>query len=208
MRTLFHRWSAMPGVQQIEVGYERFGAQSDDEYYQEQQRLEQRRGIRNAMFPIRELNWPREGGNSKKERVERLEPDFRNGRFFLPAPVLYQGKPSLWKVETNPEAKNFGDIEFREKAGLSKAEAAAVEGGSADLLAKAIIVRDPSLPGPAGMGGRYDLTIKFIDEFKVFPVGRFDDLIDSVSRIYDMDAHSPIPASRFQTEPTIYADGI
>ena len=208
MRTLYHRWSAMIGVQHIEVGYERFGAQSDDEYFQEQMKLEQRRGIRNAVFPIRELNWPREGGNSKKERVERLEPDFRNGRFYLPAPMLYQGKPSLWRVETDPEAKNYGEIEYREKGGLSKAEAAAVEGGSADLLAKAIIVRDPSLPGPAGMGGRYDLTLRFIEEYKVFPFGRTDDLIDSISRVYDMDAHPPTPLSRYQTEPRLYDDGV
>ena len=209
MRTLYHRWSSMAGVQHIEVGYERFGAQSDDEYFIEQQRLEQRRGIRNAVFQIRELNWPREGGNSKKERVERLEPDFRNGRFYLPAPVLYQGKPSLWRVETDPEAKNYGEVEFREKSGLSKAEAAAVEGGSADLLAKAIIVRDPSLPGPAGMGGRYDLTLRFIEEYKVFPFGQHDDLIDSMSRVYDMDPHPPVPASRWQaTEPRVFVDGV
>jgi len=208
MRTLYHRWSAMPGVQHIEVGYERFGAQSDDEYFFEQQRLEQRQGKRNAVFPIRELNWPREGGNSKKERVERLEPDFRNGRFFLPAPILYQGKPSLWKVETNPDAKDFGEVQFRPKSGLSKAEQEAVDGGSHDLLAKAIIVRDPSLPGPAGMGGRYDLTLRFIEEFKVFPFGRHDDLIDAVSRVADMDATPPMPASRRVTEPRLYEDGV
>jgi len=208
MRTLYHRWSAMPGVQHIEVGYERFGAQSDDEYFTEQMRLEQRQGKRNAVFPIRELNWPREGGNSKKERVERLEPDFRNGRFFLPAPILYQSKPSLWRVETNPDAKDFGEVQFRPKSGLSKAEQEAVDGGSHDLLAKAIIVRDPSLPGPAGMGGRYDLTLRFIEEFKVFPFGRHDDLIDAVSRVADMDATPPMPASRRVTEPRVYEDGV
>jgi hypothetical protein len=115
LRTMYHRWSEMPGVQHVAVGYERFGAQSDDEYFREQMELEQRRRIPNAMFVIQELNWPREGGNSKKERVERLEPDFRNGRFFLPAPVLHNGVPSLWRVENNPESRTFGEIEFREK---------------------------------------------------------------------------------------------
>lgn len=209
MRTLYHRWSAMGGVQHIEVGYERFGAQSDDEYHNEQMLLEQRRGIRNAMFQIRELNWPREGGNSKKERVERLEPDFRNGRFFLPAPVLYNGKPSLWKVDANPDSKTFGEIEFRDKTGLSKAESSAVEGGSQDLLARAIIVRDPSLPGPGGSGGRYDLTLKLLEEYKIFPFGAHDDMLDACSRLYDMDPHPPVPAARWKdTEPKVFVDGI
>ena len=208
MRTLYHRWAGMPGVQHIAVGYERFGAQSDDEYHNEQMHLEQRRGIRNAVFPIRELNWPREGGNSKKERVERLEPDFRNSRFFLPAPVLYNGKPSLWRVDIDQDSKTFGEIEFREKGGLSKAETAAVEGGSADLLAKAIIVRDPSLPGPSNAGGRYDLTLKLLEEYKIFPFGAHDDMLDAVSRVYDMDPHPPTPVARHMLEPRVYEDGV
>jgi hypothetical protein len=73
LRGLNHRWSALPGVQHVAVGYERYGMQSDDEYFYEQMELEHRRKLPNAHFPIQELNWPREGGNSKQERVERLE---------------------------------------------------------------------------------------------------------------------------------------
>jgi hypothetical protein len=207
LRTLYHRWSAMPGVQHVSVGYERFGAQSDDEYFREQMELEQRKKVPNAMFIIHELNWPREGGNSKKERVERLEPDFRNGRFFLPAPVLHNGVPSLWRIETNPESRTLGDIEFREKKGLTRAEEAAMEGGSPELLARALIVRDPSLPGPKGQGGRYDLTLKLFDEYKNFPFGRYDDLIDAASRIYDMDPHPPAQTIGLG-EMRVYHDGV
>jgi hypothetical protein len=107
LRTLYHRWSAARGVQHVSVGYERYGAQSDDEYFQEQMELEHRRRIPNAHFPIIELNWPREGGGSKAERVERLEPDFRNGRFFLPAPILREGKPNTWRVIEDPRPRTL-----------------------------------------------------------------------------------------------------
>lgn len=34
-------------------------------------------------WSLRELNWVRESGNSKADRVQRLEPWFRSGRFYL-----------------------------------------------------------------------------------------------------------------------------
>ena len=39
------------------------------------------------MFEIIELNTPRQGGHSKDDRIERLEPDIRGGRFHLPCIV-------------------------------------------------------------------------------------------------------------------------
>lgn len=74
-------WMAMPGVQMVEVGYERYGMTSDIEYFEE--KMESDKDI----FDIKELAWPREGGGSKTDRVQRLEPDFRNGRFLLAAEV-------------------------------------------------------------------------------------------------------------------------
>lgn len=208
LRTLYRRWANTAGVMHVEVGYERYGAQSDDEYFQEQMELDQRNRLPNAMFPMRELNWTREGGQSKKERVERLEPDFRNGRFYLPAPVLHDGKAKLWEVENDVDSKLFGEMMFREKAGLTKAELSVIEAGSPDLLAKAIIVRDPALPGPGTQGGRYDLTLHFIEEYKTFPFGRWRDLIDAASRIYDMDPHPPSPQARASTEMRVFHDGV
>jgi hypothetical protein len=208
LRTMYHRWSEMRGVQHIAVGYERYGAQSDDEYFQEQMELEHRRRLSNAYFPIQELNWPREGGNSKQERVERLEPDFRNGRFFIPRPVLHNGKPATWRVFDDPTSKEFGEVEFSDAAGLTRAQMAAIEGGSSDLVAKAIICRDPSLPGPRDTGGRYDLVTKFIADYRTFPFGRHDDLLDCTSRIYDMDPTPPsAPSSRMERQE-VYSDGV
>jgi hypothetical protein len=206
LRTLYHRWSEAKGVQHIDVGYERFGAQSDDEYFQEQMELDARRKIPNAHFMISELNWPREGGSSKRERVERLEPDFRNGRFFLPSPILHNGTPSTWRPIIDPDDKACGTIVYNEAGGLSKVQMDAMGGGSADLVAKAIIVRDKSLGG--ARGGRYDLTGVFLSQYLSFPYGGHDDLIDAVSRIYDMDPMSPYAPSQRQERPEVFVDGI
>ena len=72
-------WMNMPGVQLVRVGYERYGSTSDLEYFEEMMQRDK------DAFEIVELAWPREGPGSKIDRVQRLEPYFRAGRFFLPA---------------------------------------------------------------------------------------------------------------------------
>ena len=208
LRGLYHRWSGMRGVQHIAVGYERYGQQSDDEYFQEQMELDARRKVANAHFVINELAWPREGGGSKRERIERLEPDLRNGRFFLPAPVLHDGRPKTWRVLSDPGARDFGAIEYFNADGLTKAQMDAFSGGSADLLAKALVCRDPDLASPRAGGGRYDLTLRFIQELETFPFGLHDDLLDAASRIYDMDPHPPTAPSARVENVRVYDDGV
>jgi hypothetical protein len=44
-------------------------------------------------------------------------------------------------------------------------------------------------------GGIYDLVRVFFEEFRFFPFSPRDDLIDAISRIYDMD---PMPAIRYE----------
>lgn len=198
LRNLRRKWSAARGVQHIEVGYERYGAQSDDEYFTEQMDLDAKRGIRDSHFTIAELNWPREGGNSKKERVERLEPDFRNGRFYLPLPVWRNGSPQMWRIDTDVDSKSFGEIGYRE-LGLTRAQMAAVEGGSADLVAKAIRCVDQD-------GRMYDLTLRFMDEYGTFPFGRNDDLVDACSRVYDMEPRGPAVTRPEMLEPVEHWD--
>lgn len=210
LRGLYHRWRGTRGVQHIEVGYERYGAQSDDEYFEEQMQIEYKR-TRNphAHFLIQELAWPREGGNSKQERVERLEPDFRNGRFYLPLPILHEGKPSSWRVDTDPASARFGEIERMAGTRMTAIMMQAIEGGSQDLLAKPIICRDPALPGPRDTGGRYDLTLRFIEEYEFFPFGQHRDLIDATSRIYDMSPISATaPSAKIDRPPQVFRDGV
>ena len=198
LRNFRRKWARAKGVQHIAVGYERYGAQSDDEYFAEQMDIDRRNKVPDAHFVIDELNWPREGGDSKKERVERLEPDFRNGRFYLPLPVWREGKPMMWSVDTDPESKTCGEVQYRD-LGLTKAQMQAVEGGSADLIARAIKGADQD-------GRVYDLTLHFIEEYSSFPFGRWKDLIDATSRVYDMEARGPTLTTPEMTDPVAHWD--
>ena len=90
-------WLNMPGVQSVAVGYERYGSTSDLEYFEEAMRRD-----RDA-FALVELAWPREGPGSKIDRVQRLEPDFREGRFYLAAVT-----PQETKRQAEMRAKGQG----------------------------------------------------------------------------------------------------
>ncbi len=193
LRNLYRKWSRAKGVQHISVGYERYGAQSDDEYFQEQMAREK------LFFSIQELNWTRDGTESKQERVERLEPDFRNGRFFLPLQVLKNNKPMVWTVDTDEGSKSFGEVLYRNIGGPTRMQMDAIEGGSEDLLSKAIKAVDQE-------NRVYDVTLHFIEEYSFFPYGRWKDLIDATSRVYDMDAHGPSPVAQRVSEPAEFFD--
>lgn len=78
---LYLRWRGAPGVQHIRMGYEKFGAQADMDYFQEQMRLP---GA--PRFEVVELEWPREGDGSKNDRIQRLGPDLRSHKIFVPYP--------------------------------------------------------------------------------------------------------------------------
>ena len=77
LKSLRKTWMNAPGVQTVDVGYERYGMTSDLEYFEERMMIE-----RDA-WTIKELAWPREGPGSKYDRIQRLQPDFMNGRFYL-----------------------------------------------------------------------------------------------------------------------------
>lgn len=196
LRDLYQKWSAEKGVMQVAVGYERYGAQSDDEYFQERMKIE------NIFFEIEEVSWVREGTKGqqgKTARVERLEPDFRNSRFYLPLAVLHNGKPCTWSVDRNPESKTFNQIIWRDVEGLTKQQLQAIESGSQDLVARAIKRVDEE-------NKVYDLTDKFMEEYLYFPFGEYKDLVDATSRIYDIDIQPPVLFTRSSTEPNQFFD--
>lgn len=80
-RDLHDRWVAEPGIVGLTCGYESFGAQADLDYFHERQRVE------GNHFEIIELAWPRDGEESKHDRVQRLVPDVKGHRFYLPYPT-------------------------------------------------------------------------------------------------------------------------
>ena len=78
LRDFRKKWLRQKGIQIVEVGYERFGAQSDIEHFETMMKIE------GEAFNIKELAWPREGSVSKDNRIRRLIPDLKNWRFFVP----------------------------------------------------------------------------------------------------------------------------
>lgn len=204
LRDLYKKWSKEPGIQTIRVGYERYGQQSDDEYFREKM-LEENRNLppeERFEFIIHELNWVFEGTKGeqgKTTRVERLEPDFRNGRFYLPLAVWKNSQPQVWKIDHDVDSKNYNSIVWDVCTGMTRAQKHAIDSGSGDLVAKAIKRLDEERH-------TYDLTLKFMDEYQFFPFGRYKDLIDATSRIADMEPKSPVLASKHFTDPNVYFD--
>lgn len=94
---LYHKWVRAPGVRNCYVGYEAFGAQADLEYFHEQMRKPDEGGN----FPIIELEWPRDGEGSKVDRVQRLGPDLRAGKLFVPYPSDEKAYTSLQRKMLN-----------------------------------------------------------------------------------------------------------
>ena len=99
MRDLWKAWRNATGVQGIHVGYERFGAIADLDYFQERQKIEQ------ASFEITPLEWPREGPGSKIDRVQRLGPDLRSHRFYVPYETDTE---NLTRNQERMEADGYG----------------------------------------------------------------------------------------------------
>lgn len=182
LEELQRKWSNTPGVQSVKVGWERFGMQADDEYFEEKMRVSGRR------FDIEELNWTGQvGRESKQARVERLEPDFRLGHFFMPArvwhPEINDAKSVTWNV---PEDKD--EIQYIPVRDYVKDERRVIALGERWRLMEPIRRIDED-------GNIYDLVRVFFEEFRFFPFSPRDDLIDAVSRVYDME---PMPAVRHE----------
>jgi hypothetical protein len=147
LKLLYNKWRNAPGVQLVSVGYERYGLQSDDEYFQERMMLE------GFSFPITELSWTQEGDQSKKARVERLQPDIQHSAFFLPALVWQPGQPkNLWGIDADK-----GQPILRPLRGDTKMMAEARAASEEWRIANPIVRKDED-------NQPYDLTRAFIEE--------------------------------------------
>ena len=155
LRDLWKKWRVAPGVQGIRLGYERYGAIADMDYFLERIRVENVKGL-----DIEELEWPNEGPGSKDDRVQRLLPDFRNHSFYLPR-TPKEGEPDLTDQQRRMIAAGY---DYR--------------------IARPIIRRDEN-------GLLYNLADRFIMQVSYYPFTGLKDLIDAVSRIYDLDPRPP-----------------
>ncbi len=192
MKGLRTVWMGQPGVQNVYVGYEAYGAEADMDYFLEQMEIE-----KNA-FPVEELRWPRDSEPSKDDRVQRLGPDFRSHKFFLPAVILKGGKPCYWKLE--PGTAGGLELKLTEQQGLTSLMNRVVNEGSPSRVAKPIGKVDSD-------GNLYDLTRQFIEQQMLYPFSQLKDLIDAASRIYDMEPRPPILIDDKELLPEVFADG-
>jgi phage terminase large subunit-like protein len=176
LRGLRKVWSAQPGVQMVKVGYERYGLQSDLEYFEEQMLLTK------DHFEIAEVNWVKEGGQSKIDRIQRLTPDFQARKFHL-AMVCTRDDGTGNKVPY-------------ETANQKKVR----ESGQAFRVFSPVRRRDHE-------GHVYSLNKGLLDEYLTFPFSAHDDLLDACSRIYDLEPVPPIVIDQRALEPEAFEDG-
>lgn len=99
IRNLYNKWVREMTVCKVEVGYEKYGAQADLDYFEERMKAERVR------FDIKELAWPHEGDGSKVDRVQRIGPDLRNHRIYLPYPT---NKDKLTSLQRDMERQGYG----------------------------------------------------------------------------------------------------
>jgi phage terminase large subunit-like protein len=193
IKALKQKWEGHPGVQMVRIGYEQYGMVDDISVMKEMMRAE------NSHFEIVELKTPETGGHSKHDRIDRLEPDIRNGRFYLPCVVHDRewGGLCYWSVWTEEHARraetqgkktdyNVGQIIYRkvQREGLTARQIEMARRGMKHRIVSPLKRRDEN-------GDIYDLTGIFIEEAIRHPFAGHDDLIDAASRIYDINPYLP-----------------
>lgn len=188
LKFLHRKWTAAPGVLMVRVGYEQYGLQTDIEAFQERMELEK------YPIDIEEVSWPRDGGYSKEDRVERIAPDMQRGRWLIPA-VTYEPNRgyTVWRCENDRIV--YADLE-----GDPREWREAEQRGEKHRIQRPIRRIDESRQV-------YDLTRAFIEEALYFPYSVRRDLVDAASRIYDMDPTPPKIVTQRDIEPPVYADG-
>jgi hypothetical protein len=191
VKHLREKWERHPGVQHVKVGWERYGKDAEIEAIEDMQLREKN------MFKIEELNTPRQGSHSKCDRIERLEPDFQLGRFLLPGLIHNPDKGgrctwAVWNEALQKVAESKGGqghpvgtivYTFIDKA-LSRRQQDCAVTAQRHRIVEPIKRYDENKDV-------YDLTRVFIDEFLRHPFASHDDLIDAVSRVYDIDPQIP-----------------
>ena len=204
------KWSDYPGVEMVRIGYEQYGMQVDLEVIQEYQDREK------DYYPIEELNTTRDGTHTKNDRISRLEPDLNRGIFYLPAVIYHPefggglGNQALWDIWLEEDSKlledagakdnpAIGSIVYRPMQGLTKAQRTCDATMQKYRIVTALKRRNED-------GEMYDLTRVFIEEARLHPFAPHDDLIDAVSRVFDMEPKKPTPFESQRGDPRTHLD--
>jgi hypothetical protein len=210
IKQLKKKWENHMGVQLLRVGYEQYGMQSDLEVIEENMDRE------GNHFDIEELNTPREGKHSKNDRISRLEPEFNRGAFYMPAVVYHPeygggiGNQALWDIWTDEDAKRLedagntggppvGHIVYRPMQGMTTQQRYCDATQQRFRIVTALKRTNED-------GDMYDLTRIFIEEARFHPFAPHDDLIDAVSRLYDMEPLKPTPFESVNAEMKAHPD--
>lgn len=193
LKQLYQYWCDQPGVQAVRVGYERYGAQVDVEVITEWQERDK------CPFEIEELAFPREGAHSKRDRVERLEPDLKRSKFYLPGVAWHpefgaKDGAALWRVDDAT-----GRILYRPLLAPTRRMVAVAKLQQGYRICEPIKRLDENREP-------YDLTRAFIEEALFFPFAPHDDLVDACSRIYDMEPVAADPFDAADHEATVHPD--
>src|SRR5258708_5695544 len=174
MKELRKKWIEMPGVQGVWMGYESYGIPDALDHFEERMEIEKN------FFPITVLQWPRQEAGSKFDRIARLEPDFRGGKFILPAMLLdKEGRPTKDESEAQKAMRAQGQ-EFR--------------------------IYQPQFRLDEDRRA-YSINRVLLDEYLTFPFSQHDDFLDATSRIYDMDPRPPQIINERDCESEVYTDG-
>lgn len=163
LRDTYRKWINTPGVEMVFVGYEQFGMQTDNEYFEERMQIEE------ISFAIQELMWPHEGRRSKEWRIERLEPDYRHGRLKLPGCYQVQDDGSVKMLDVSKTKLGQQAVFAREKYRIPEPIRRVDENRRV-----------------------YDFVGMLLEEYSFYPFAPRDDILDAESRIYDMDPVPPV----------------
>jgi hypothetical protein len=180
----YHRkWSSQPGIQAVRVGYERYGAQSDIEYFNEIMLIEK------YSFLIEELNTPREGEISKNNRIRRMQPKHDSGAWyypFQPCLKLTEVAAEQWEWTWHPD-----------NAGIkTRTQREAIARGQDYLVALEIRHTDEA-------GAIYNLIKWYLEtEYLFFPTSKDKDMLDAESRVYDLQPSPPMVYNDADIYPT------
>lgn len=189
VRNMRRKWIGEQGVQMVQVGYESYGAQADLDYFKERMEVE------SEAFPITELTWPRDSEVSKDDRVQRLGPDLRSKKFYLPALMMSAGKLHWWGLDESQSSR----IVLEPHTGHSRRQRDVIAAQQPYRVCKAISKVDSD-------NNLYDLSRHAIEQIMFYPFAPLKDLIDAISRIYDMDARPPVLIDQSELEPEAYND--